>query len=131
MTDSSMEIVIVGSEAIVRKLDKLGKAAGGGKMMTALRVGALHVVNAAKRSAPILTGTLRRSIHMENVSGALAVAVGTKEAYARRQEFGFSGRDSLGRRYNQPAHPYLRPALAKNKKKIREEIAAVLKMALR
>jgi hypothetical protein len=31
--------------------------------------------------------------------------------YAKRIEEGFHGTDSLGRRYNQPAYPFLRPAL--------------------
>lgn len=31
--------------------------------------------------------------------------------YSRRLELGFTGTDSLGRNYNQPAYPYLAPAL--------------------
>lgn len=30
--------------------------------------------------------------------------------YARRIELGFQGKDSLGRSFNQPEYPYLRPA---------------------
>lgn len=37
------------------------------------------------------------------------VKVGTTVEYARRVELGFIGQDSLGRNYNQPAKPYLRP----------------------
>lgn len=48
------------------------------------------------------------------------VLVGTNVEYARRIEYGFSGTDSLGRHYNQPAHPYLRPAFD-------EKAAAVVK----
>jgi len=39
-----------------------------------------------------------------------AVVVGTNLVYARRVEFGFVGKDKLGRRYNQAARPYLYPA---------------------
>lgn len=34
---------------------------------------------------------------------------GDKAAYARRVERGFTGVDSIGRRYNQPPYPYLAP----------------------
>lgn len=37
--------------------------------------------------------------------------IGSAVEYARRIELGFVGEDSLGRRYNQPAFPYLRPGL--------------------
>lgn len=46
------------------------------------------------------------------------VKVGSNVVYAARVEFGFSGQDSLGRTYNQPGTPFLRGALASNKKKI-------------
>jgi|SRR5690606_8217383 len=41
----------------------------------------------------------------------LALRVGTNVVYAPRVEFGFVGKDSLGRNYNQKAKPYLRPIL--------------------
>jgi HK97 gp10 family phage protein len=48
--------------------------------------------------------------------------VGTNVEYARRLEYGFKGTDSLGRKYNQSAKPYLRPALDNNKTKLTKEI---------
>lgn len=38
------------------------------------------------------------------------VTVGTNVEYARRVEFGFVGKDKLGRQYNQAAKPYLYPS---------------------
>jgi hypothetical protein len=40
------------------------------------------------------------------------VTVGTNHPAARRHEYGFSGRDSLGRVYHTPPRPHVRPAMA-------------------
>lgn len=71
--------------------------------------------NDVKEGAPHLSGTLRRSIHVEPVfmeGGQFYVMVGTDLPYARRQEYGFYDMtDSLGRHYYQYARPYFRPPL--------------------
>jgi hypothetical protein len=65
----------------------------------------------------VVTGTLRRSIlpRREGRVGAyswfIEVAPGTP--YSRRLELGFYGTDSLGRRYQQPPYPYMKPAREK------------------
>jgi HK97 gp10 family phage protein len=86
--------------------------------------------NDAKRRAPVLTGTLRRSIHIED-KGSHVVAVGTNVPYARRMEFGFAATDSRGRRFNQPARPYLRPALDENRSQMEREFSDALNDLLR
>jgi len=43
-------------------------------------------------------------------------------AYARRLEYGFSGPDSLGRVYNQPPQPYVRP-VANRAQQIADRVA--------
>lgn len=71
--------------------------------------------NASGRPGPNApTGDYRRSIHAEpHGSGAgFAVAVGTNKPQGRRLEFGFSGRDSLGRLFDQPPYPHFGPAVA-------------------
>lgn len=75
------------------------------------------------------TGDYRRSIHMQTSEGLLGltpggfvVAVGTNKPQGRRLEFGFVGRDSLGRVYNQPPYPHFGPAL--------DEISGPLEQAL-
>ena len=64
-----------------------------------------------------VTGTLRRSIHMTEVTalggGTWQSKVAPTVIYGRRIELGFSGTDSLGRRYNQPPYPYMQPGLDK------------------
>lgn len=84
---------------------------------TALRLGGQLIVNQAKINAPFLSGQLRRDLRVwTKVSGSEVEArAGTNLDYARRQEFGFVGADKLGRRYNQAARPYMRPA-AKSKR---------------
>lgn len=74
---------------------------------------AAHVVEAAaKKNAPVVTGTLRRSIiSSPGGSGEIAYQVGPTVIYGRRIELGFQGPDSLGRVYNQQPDPYLAPAV--------------------
>lgn len=82
----------------------------------ALSIAAMEIAEAARRRAPYKTGSLRRSIQVIE-QGPLDIAVASKLPYAARIEFGFAGRDSLGRVYNQPARPYLRPAIEETKGK--------------
>jgi hypothetical protein len=49
----------------------------------------------------------------------MTIEVGSNSSYAARREFGFSGTDSLGRTFtNDPAKPYLEPALTANEDEI-------------
>lgn len=55
----------------------------------------------------VRSGTLRRSWRTEQLGGTGGVfttRVGPTMVYARRQELGFVGADSLGRVYNEPQH---------------------------
>lgn len=97
-------------------------------MRTALGSAANIVKNAAKIKTPWVSGNLRRSIHYRTFDLARGVEaiVGTDVEYARRIEYGFAGRDSRGRLYNQPAKPYLRPALEENRERVIREINEAL-----
>lgn len=127
------EVVIEGGAELARKLAALGEAVAGDALAAALRSGALLVEADAKRRAPYRTGTLRRSIHTEvDAGGAKAEAsVGTDVPYAARLEFGFEGKDKLGREYHQPPRPYLRPALDENMDAAAREIGEALAAAIR
>jgi hypothetical protein len=62
----------------------------------------------------VVSGFLRNSIQVRQ-SSAYGIAgwqdtVHPSGPYYRRLELGFVGRDSIGRRYNQPPYPYMRPA---------------------
>lgn len=59
------------------------------------------------------TGDYRRSWTMQlrqETLGSVAV-VGTNKPQGRRLELGFVGQDSLGRTYDQPPYPHVRPAI--------------------
>lgn len=45
---------------------------------------------------------------------------GSNVVYALRLELGFTGIDSLGRRYDQAPRPYIRPAYQNNKDRLRK-----------
>ena len=139
---------VEGSESLAIKLRALGAAVSGRTVERAVVAGALIIQNEAERRAPYRTGTLRRSLHIGGHTDLatdyqqppgiselerprigdhdVEVYVGTNLEYARRQEYGFNGADSLGRVYNQAPRPYLRPAIDENGNAVREEIAAAL-----
>jgi HK97 gp10 family phage protein len=79
----------------------------------AIKLVANQYKNDVQAGAPYLTGTLRRSIHVEMVDSSSAL-VGTDLPYAKRQEYGFMDKDKLGRVYHQKAHPYFRPPMENN-----------------
>jgi hypothetical protein len=84
----------------------------------------------AKRLAPVLTHTLQRSITHEVTpsTGETTARVGTNLVYAKTAEEGFPAR--MGRRgkmgKGRKPHPYLKPALDKNRPAINREMDAVL-----
>lgn len=62
----------------------------------------------------VVTGRLRNSITVTSKGPVGATGyqatVAPTVIYARRLELGFKGSDSLGRVYNQPPYPFMRPA---------------------
>ena len=79
----------------------------------AIKLVANQYKNDVQAGAPYLTGTLRRSIHVEMINSSSAL-VGTDLPYAKRQEYGFMDKDKRGRVYHQKAHPYFRPPMENN-----------------
>ena len=95
----------------------------------ALSIAAMEAANAARTKAPYKTGTLRRSIQVQE-RGPRDVVVGSRLPYAARIEYGFAGRDRLGRLYNQPAQPYLRPAMEETRSTMTRIFAEEVRRAL-
>lgn len=151
-------VTIVGGTRLKRQLERLSDALAGELLENAVTAGALLVANRAKELAAFQTGTLRRSLHVgghteltpdfglgpardgaafHDVAGATRgrdhaeVVVGTDVPYARRIEYGYVGKDSLGRNYNQPAQPYLRPAYDETRDAVVTEIGEALEDQLR
>jgi HK97 gp10 family phage protein len=141
-----MTIRVQGSDAIRRKLDRVGSVGKGQMLVRALTAGALPVQNEAKRNAPYESGNLRRSIHIggrEDLNpdtgavidrtgtpvpepdvdaNAAAVYVGTDVEYASYVEFGTQ---------KMAANPYLRPAADTQRSAVVSEVAAAMRAMLR
>ena len=134
-----------GIDELQRKLGKLTDVGKADNLRLALSSGGLLIANRAKQLAPIITGTLRRSIHVGGFtqlnadfrpggdaggaytdlgdgpgSGRMAsVLIGTNLVYAAPVEMGTSRR---------AAKPYLRPAFDQEKQAAQTEVAAALKV---
>lgn len=124
------------------------------QMETAVVAGALKIVTAAKQNivdnGQVVTGTMLRSMHIgghADLTGGISapakdlgpakftntkvsVLVGTDLVYAPRQEFGFTGTDSLGRHFDQPPKPFLRPAWDEHKDDATKEVGNVLRLLI-
>jgi len=108
-----------GVAELVAKLTEMAAKANPAQCRAALMAGAMPIQTVAVQRAPVLTGTLRRSIHTETAEtedGAVA-RVGTNVEYAIHQEFGTR---------RMKAQPYLRPAFDEQKDAALAEIERVL-----
>ena len=78
-----------------------------------------NLINSINYATQTSQGSLQGATDGKQISqpNDLSVRIGSTVVYARRLELGFTGQDSLGRTYNQPAKPYLR-VINKNKDKI-------------
>lgn len=116
-------------QAKLGKLDPITRAA----MVRGVHKGGLKIEGDAKMIVPVLDGGLKGSIHTNTTSTATSAtsSVGTNLEYAARIEFGFNDEDSLGRRYNNPAQPYLQPSLQKNKKIAQKLVLTEIRNALK
>lgn len=109
----AVTVKVTGGRELVARFGRLSDAVSSTLLERAVLAGARPIVNEAVRLAPYITGTLKRSIQPKITSSSrsrVTASVGTDVPYGRRIEFGFAGRDRLGRVYNQPPRPYLRPA---------------------
>jgi HK97 gp10 family phage protein len=115
-----IHMTVTGAEEVLAKLQHLEAAARGELLLTALTAGGELISNAAKGYAPVKTGNLRRSIHVEpgEASGSGAsVQIGTNVSYSRFVE--------LGTRH-MSARPYLRPAADGQKAAVLNEVKTSL-----
>jgi hypothetical protein len=153
MAEPFLQIDVQGDKELARALSRAKDAFRVEHLQNALLAGALLVMNDAKRTVARKTGTLARSLHVggfgvglgeggghgpdtypyRNIgahSDPLTVQVGTNVPYAARIEYGFVGKDVMGRRFHQPAQPYLRPAITANRDKAVAEVRRVLLLQL-
>lgn len=89
--------------------------------------GYLIGLNPSKPGEPphVLHGRLRQSIKwaITKIGTKFSLKIGTNMEYGPRLEFGFVGRDSLGRNYSQAPRPFLRPSIREEFKKLGQMIA--------
>jgi hypothetical protein len=76
----------------------------------------------SKTQGPISGGTDGKQL---SKGDEMTVKIGSSVVYAARVEFGFVGKDSLGRNYNQAAKPYMRPAITEHKAEIEKVFGRV------
>lgn len=102
------------------------------KVKTAEGAGAVLLLQAIQnnivRQGLVDTGGYHNSWHVTLGSGY--AKVGTPHPAGPRLEYGFFGLDSLGRLYNQPARPHVRPAIAEVKQEIIEKISLGIRQEL-
>jgi HK97 gp10 family phage protein len=130
----SASLVITGDKKLAAQFRSLSNATQGTMLARAAKAGAQLIANDAKQRVHKVSGDLGRSIDVgtpEIGGDSVEVKVGTDKEYARREELGFAGADSLGRVYNQPPHPYLRPALETQKGAVEAEVGASVRALLR
>lgn len=134
----ALKTTLIGQREVIQAFERLDASLTGKTLRPAAVAGSLLIRNQASVNAPFITGTLRRSLHVgghtdrnpegfdpsegySDIGGEVVtltfvrVDTGTNLEYAARVEFGFTGVDALGRKYNQPAKPYLRPAFDQRK----------------
>lgn len=127
-------LTITGDKNLAAQFRSLATAMQGSTLATAATSGAQLIANEAKRRVRKKTGDLSRSIHVgtpDTGGASVEVKVGTDKEYARRIELGFAGADSLGRVYNQPPYPYLRPALESQQGAVEAEVGSSVRDLLR
>ena len=137
----ALVIDITGEEEVARALHDAANRLSGQQMEAALVSGAQILVNGAKQRAPVLTGTLRRSIHILAQSSH-EVSVGTNLVYAAMQEFGGDvvpvngtylrfeiGGEVIFTRgpVHIPAHPYMRPTFEADRDEAVREVAGAVR----
>lgn len=149
----ALTVKIVGGARLKRQLQALERAVQREILENATVAGGLLVANRWKELARFLTGTYRRSIHVgghtdltpdfgqgpgeggvefhdigrgEVEDDYAEAIVGTDVPYGPRLEYGFTGRDSLGRYYNQPGDGAGRQAFDETRDDVVKEIGEAL-----
>jgi HK97 gp10 family phage protein len=136
------EARVLGLDKLDKRLKAMAKEASGEQIEAALVVGGLVIMSRAKELAPVLSGTLRRSIHIggytdkspdfgsspngaeyDDIGGNVGegtqarILIGTNIEYGAAVEFG-TGR--------QRPKPYLRPAFDQEKEQALSDVAETL-----
>lgn len=140
MDTQTIGVKIQGTEDLKKTFERLSDGLQGDFLETATRAGALPVLNQVRITVPeggrtpYKAGDYRKSFEMVTTKKTPArceVQIGTDRPQARRLEFGFVGRDTLGRFYNQAPRPHIRPAFDENVQNAQNELRAAMEDLLR
>lgn len=138
---NTFSVELLNVEELVNELRKLG-ADLDAAVQEAVTAAATVVEKQAKRNSEKggdmyphrITTNLYNSIKVLNTEdrpGFHQADIGTDMEYGPRLEFGFVGKDKLGRRYNQRARAFLRPAVDENEAEINAAFIKSLEKTLR
>ena len=125
MARRKQKVEIDGLEKLMKTLSGLNSAIRE-EILVATKEEAEAVLKTAKELAPYKTGHLRESLDYKEEKtkeGKKVYQVYGKARYVMAQEYGVPSR-------NIPAHPFLRPALQKNKKFIKEHTIEAINRAI-
>lgn len=107
MTPTSVGGLVLDTTILDRITDEMKPKAG-----RIVRAYGNMILASAVRRAPVDTGFLINSMTANSeMIEPLTFRVQDGVVYGRRQELGFHGTDKLGRVYQQPARPFLKPAV--------------------
>lgn len=129
----STSATVRNEKELLKKFKQLETVAQAHALSSAVHAGALPIQNEIVYRAPRLTGTYARDWHFEITRAETSYAtgeIGNNTPYGPRLEFGFSGKDALGRTINQPAKPHVRPAFDQKRKEAIAEMSNALKAIL-
>lgn len=129
MLDGADQVRVQVEEVTPKIMDALAEGVGRG----VARGEGIVKGNASGRPGPrVITGGHRGSISGDHaVQGDSVVGqIGANSAQAARLEYGFVGRDSLGRNYNQAPYPYFQPSVPEVTSAIVSEVESAVQGAL-
>ena len=114
-------VTVRGLSSVQAKLDKLDPVTRAAAALGVQKSGLL-VEGTAKNLSPVDTGALRGSINTtsKSLSSGAQATVRTNIEYAMYQEFGTT---------RQQAQPFMRPALQKNKNKVKQIVSTEIRSA--
>lgn len=111
------------------KLVEKVNTVGTGRMYNVPNTNKMHQASSPGDPPAVLFGQLKGSFQTRysNEDGKFMGYVGPVGVpYAKRLEFGFTGEDALGRKYNQEPRPFMRPVAFENE----DEIQRILRGGL-
>jgi len=123
-----MAEIIEGMDALQKKLQELEYTMQRKVLIEAAKAGGQIVLDDAKSNAPRNTGKLAEGIRMQVKNGESDIHQATVAVGPGRKQF-YAGFQERGTKY-QKAHPFMAPAVVRNRDRIRDAIRSALRDAI-